>query len=383
MRNRSNKFQVSLSFLLQQAAWLYERHFAQMRAQMKKLGTTNNPPQPLGIGSQEASDASNLTTANDSRQRPVSRSSGPLTFSSHATDPSSSQHAPLRTTSARRTLPHRDYNQAHADTATASALSRNPSTTTVTQSKLATPSSPHQTPTRRSFRTSFGSQHRRPRPSMSDLGGDSSSSPPPGSPLSSHDTSSDDDDDDNHHKPSRSVARSQAFRRPPDLRTISSGDDGEDEQDDEYASSGGFLPFAPEVVSDEPDVTTRALSSGSSLSAQQAGPSMRTNTVQAGRKEYDQRQQSQDTARSDRTGTGTETKTRPRAALPRETKQYPTSSKPSSSSSPADVLSPRRRAELARLSPRARREGSDGTPSMGSSFSDLDGECQSPFIVSA
>ncbi|OAX79664.1 hypothetical protein ACJ72_06014 [Emergomyces africanus] len=39
------------------------------------------------------------------------------------------------------------------------------------------------------------------------------------------------------------------------------------------------------------------------------------------------------------------------------------------------TLSPRRAAELARLSPRRRgggREGSDGTPSMGSSFSDLD-----------
>jgi hypothetical protein len=44
------------------------------------------------------------------------------------------------------------------------------------------------------------------------------------------------------------------------------------------------------------------------------------------------------------------------------------------------ALSPRHRAELARLNPRrsasgagGKREGSDGTPSMGSSFSDLDG----------
>lgn len=47
-----------------------------------------------------------------------------------------------------------------------------------------------------------------------------------------------------------------------------------------------------------------------------------------------------------------------------------------------DALSPRHRAELARLSPRNRGnkkgpDGSDGTPSMGSSFSDLDGK----FIV--
>lgn len=43
---------------------------------------------------------------------------------------------------------------------------------------------------------------------------------------------------------------------------------------------------------------------------------------------------------------------------------------------PPGPLSPRRTAELAGRSPRGRvtREGSDGTPSMGSSFSDLDGE---------
>ncbi|TKA70082.1 hypothetical protein B0A49_06084 [Cryomyces minteri] len=39
---------------------------------------------------------------------------------------------------------------------------------------------------------------------------------------------------------------------------------------------------------------------------------------------------------------------------------------------PPGALSPHHRAELAKLSPRHRKEGSDGTPSMGSSFSDLD-----------
>lgn len=51
-----------------------------------------------------------------------------------------------------------------------------------------------------------------------------------------------------------------------------------------------------------------------------------------------------------------------------------------------DALSPRRRAELARLSPRSRgrkgRDGSDGTPSMGSSFSDLDGTFLSSLLLS-
>ncbi|CAD0087999.1 unnamed protein product [Aureobasidium vineae] len=45
--SRSAKFEVSLAFLLQQAAWLYERHFAQMKAQMKKLSPSACPsPMP-------------------------------------------------------------------------------------------------------------------------------------------------------------------------------------------------------------------------------------------------------------------------------------------------------------------------------------------------
>jgi len=45
-------------------------------------------------------------------------------------------------------------------------------------------------------------------------------------------------------------------------------------------------------------------------------------------------------------------------------------------------LSPRRTAELAGRSPGKGREGSEGSPSMGSSFSDLDGEyiLSHPFI---
>ena len=40
----SARFDVSLSFLLQQAAWLYERHFEGMRAQMKRLGVSSGVP---------------------------------------------------------------------------------------------------------------------------------------------------------------------------------------------------------------------------------------------------------------------------------------------------------------------------------------------------
>lgn len=43
----SERFEVPLAFLLQQAAWLYERHFEGMRAQMKRLGAgTSAAPSP-------------------------------------------------------------------------------------------------------------------------------------------------------------------------------------------------------------------------------------------------------------------------------------------------------------------------------------------------
>jgi hypothetical protein len=38
---RASKFQVPPAFLLQQAAWLYERHFEHVRNQMKKVSGSN------------------------------------------------------------------------------------------------------------------------------------------------------------------------------------------------------------------------------------------------------------------------------------------------------------------------------------------------------
>ena len=48
----SARFDVPLHFLLQQAAWLHERHFENVRAEMKKLGVsgtaTPNPQMAQG-----------------------------------------------------------------------------------------------------------------------------------------------------------------------------------------------------------------------------------------------------------------------------------------------------------------------------------------------
>lgn len=278
---------------------------------MKKLGTSNAPSPLLAPDSMSGSGlalTSNARQTSGSRPRPASALS------------TNSKESPLLGTAHPRP----------------GQVSRTPSTRTVTQSRLAV--QPNSTElAQRSFRSSFGSQ-RKARPSFEKARGDYSPSPPPDSASSS--ASSDDG-------VSQSVARSQVFRRPPDLRTISSGDDGDDD-DDDPESSGGFLPFATNTH-DDPAATLRTAQS------KRAGP-------EAPRKRdihYSSESSASSNAppRPQRTSTAT-------GKMPVQ----------SAATTPADVLSPRRRAELAKVSPRVRREGSDGTPSMGSSFSDLDGQ---------
>lgn len=57
----SNEFDVSLPFLLQQAAWLYERRFEGMKAQMKRLGQGVGGG-PDGSMPKQAEDAAHLST---------------------------------------------------------------------------------------------------------------------------------------------------------------------------------------------------------------------------------------------------------------------------------------------------------------------------------
>lgn len=54
--SRAEQYHVSVPFLLQQAAWLYERELSQVRAQMRRVGTggisgTSTPPPPAAPAS--------------------------------------------------------------------------------------------------------------------------------------------------------------------------------------------------------------------------------------------------------------------------------------------------------------------------------------------
>ncbi|KAK5252592.1 hypothetical protein LTR16_005377 [Cryomyces antarcticus] len=142
----------------------------------------------------------------------------------------------------------------------------------------------------------------------------------------------------------QSTRQSQTFRRPPRFNNASKSplgilSDGDDDDD-----AANFLPFAnlPKQTVQDSSATLRTDSKANDKqSAHRPHPS--------------------------------------KAPLVRNQQRVESSASSASSNPqgqrqrPPGALSPHHRAELAKLSPRHRKEGSDGTPSMGSSFSDLDG----------
>jgi len=127
---------------------------------------------------------------------------------------------------------------------------------------------------------------------------------------------------------------------------------GESEDADEDDDEPAFMPYATgEPSHNDPSATLR----GDPRNIGRRAPTKKSMEVA---------QQSQT---SDSSASSTAPVARRPAPLPKEGSQR---------HRPTGPLSPRRTAELAGRSPGMKgkgREGSDGTPSMGSSFSDLDG----------
>ncbi|KAK5143737.1 hypothetical protein LTR04_001783, partial [Oleoguttula sp. CCFEE 6159] len=252
------------------AAWLYERHFAQMRAQMKKVGASNTPTPVPGT-------SSTVTVAGGLlMKRLESGGSGQ-------------------------------------------------SSTTMHGERLVNAGS--RAPPESALETTVEDQHNEAlERSLS----------PPAVSSSSSDTDSD--------AGLQSTRQSQTFRRPPRFNNASKSplgilSDGDDDDD-----AANFLPFAnlPKQTVQDSSATLRTDSKANDKqSAHRPHPS--------------------------------------KAPLVRNQQRVESSASSASSNPqgqrqrPPGALSPHHRAELAKLSPRHRKEGSDGTPSMGSSFSDLDG----------
>lgn len=394
---RASHFSVPHAFLLQQAAWLYERHLSHVRAQMRKMApatasSTASPPQVAVSGSVAM------------KRRGSAGSRAPSAMSLRARD------SPLPRT-AEGSIP---------GTPRAPVLSRNPSTATVTQSRQVQERaaversggapSPRQPP-QRSFRSSFpppaakkqetppGSTDTTQRKLSNITAVPTTASPAdslPASPESSESSSSSSDD---AAAGPPGIRRSQIFRRGPHFKAkktpldtvtdYSQQDEDEDDEDEEY------LPFAAAAADKVPSSKT---SGKQRQEAGSKGDEGRENSSPKG------------VVRGVQASRGTKGKAPQVDANMQITS--PTESSSSVSSAPQrgnnnrspnantqralGQLSPRHRAELARLSPRRTKtgesqgQGSEGTPSMGSSFSDLDGSwgflespCRSSYSVSS
>lgn len=156
----------------------------------------------------------------------------------------------------------------------------------------------------------------------------------------------------------RRFASSKAPKHPFQASGAATHDDDEDDEDE----SPAFLPFSTEAAPQAPPDPSATLRLPTSIPSPPPKP---TSSPDPPRPRSQMTHSSASSAGSSPAAAGAPTdpgRGRNQPAAPRI----------------PGPLSPRRAAELAAVSPRRRaglgRDGSDGTPSMGSSFSDLDGE---------
>ncbi|KAB8356530.1 hypothetical protein FH972_024113 [Carpinus fangiana] len=336
------QFDVTVAFILQQAAWLYEQQLSQVRAQMRKVG------RPLSIGNTSNGGSPNPQGAGasglgENTSRPTSSAS-----TSKAKDLLGSQ---LEATAKSRP----------------STMSRIPSTSTVTQSRHVGHTSP------RIGRGSFSKSHE-PGQRDSTITGQRPGTQLPRSTMPPRmdraeladenaadnlaDSSSESEEEDNNDGEERAPARSQMFSRQAQRRMTARGNAHETESENEEDEGPTFLPPSELKTSERQDLgaTVRTTAESSRASEDNGGP-----TESAG--PHDER------------GKG--------RALTTVSSMSEASSASSAGPERAGAgagrrglgaLSPQQRAELTggKSSRRSKKEGSEGTPSMGSSFSDLD-----------
>ncbi|KAF2435676.1 hypothetical protein EJ08DRAFT_645374 [Tothia fuscella] len=350
---RCEEFGVTAEFLTQQAAWLYERHLQHIQAQMSRIRPSNVASPAPG-----ASGHPGLGGIPMKRLGSGGASRAPSSLSIRSRD---------------SPIPKIDGSIPGTPRANAPPLSRTPSTNTITQSRHFLPPSPRQ-PVQRSFRTSNPPAAARkldtaPLPYTTETGASSPTSSTTSTSSSESDTAA--------------VKRSQMFRRPPPFSThkkstLSNVDDLDDEESEE--DSPTFLPFAKATVTtttagQRPEDPSATLRDTDSDPRNRIPPSEQKRLVKDKEEEIGT-ESSQGSPAYKGKGKGKAPLTRMEssassassAPAPGETRQQHQKRR-------LDALSPRHRAELARLSPRRRgtkQDGSDGTPSMGSSFSDLD-----------
>jgi hypothetical protein len=351
------QFEVTQSFLLQQAAWLYERQLSQVRAQLKKVGNRQSATPSPAPGSVNSS----VVGAQAMRRVGSGGSRAPSRLSTqHLGSPSLGPegNAPPTPGKSRTSLPLRGppgaITQGRGSSSSSRPLSRQPSKEVEPQQYS------------HSRRGSVQQQLSRS----------------PG-PIKSAAQNSDSDGGEEQMSQSKYLVRranpSSLHRRSVSLRKeraaqAQSADAADDDDDDDSAN---FLPFA----SDAPEPISRQ----NTASTQDPGATLRGGLGDA----TPQRPKTHRRSTSEKITSPTKTT----AANPTAARKQPMSASTSStsdtsgaapSSGPSQpthapmsnrsnrTLSPRQQATLASAGLSPRRQGSESSPSMGSSFSDLD-----------
>lgn len=322
----AESYDVSLSFLLQQAAYLYDRQFSQVRAQLRKVGASKNTvPSPI-LGTESAGGEAMVRTVSSGSQQQT-----PSSLSIRRDSPA----------------PNADGGQQPTGRAGAPQISRTSSSNTATQIQsrhTIIPSSPHAAKAQLHGRSmSPLSRARRPSNTANTAHPHVTSRPVPLSPTSVLESSSEESSSD-----SDLPIQSRMLRRPP--RRLHHSEDGDDDED-----SPTFLPFTATAK------TPATYNPGATAAREDAI-------------EISHRKKTSDSIlrshTSDSSASSTAQNHPPSHRDPKQVRGL----------AGAGPIPGRRTAELAGRSPvsKGKEHGmgreSDGTPSMGSSFSDLDGE---------
>ncbi|CAL5866044.1 uncharacterized protein PFLUO_LOCUS251 [Penicillium psychrofluorescens] len=311
----ADSFDVTLQFLLQQAAWLYDRQLSQVRAQMRKVPTTQSTSPSPAPGSVSGSGA----WAGQPQKGPR----GPSRHVSQQNDT-----LPLRAGGVRRTS--------------------STSTTTINQLRSSRDPSRTDTPTGEGKEPRWDSFGRRSSFTRREQ-------PPPSSllrspPLQEEDFTSSSSEESEEEDDTKQGPRFKRFGKFSTHRAGLRDDEDDDDDDDDTPAflplSRATEPTSRERPAQEPSATLRLEEERRRSTEHQRPPRIPVT--------------SDSPASSVSSGVP--------ANLPQGESRRP--------SQAMGTLSPHPRGEAPRRSPRkstaSGREASDGTPSMGSSFSDLD-----------
>ncbi|KAK5654375.1 hypothetical protein OQA88_7284 [Cercophora sp. LCS_1] len=314
-------FNVTVQFLVQMAAFLTERHASQLRAQMRKIATVHGPSSnaPSPVPGTEPTGYPVFPTAEAIRRAGSATGRAPSALSARKDSPLPRNEpafaGPAGPSVAKTGIPVRPQVSRNSSAGTTVPTTKTGQATTAQRRRL--PSLGIST----AQATAYDKKEDR--------------EPPSSSPVRSTSPSSDSDES--------SPVQSRIIRRPPRFKPAK-GPNGDDDDEAEPA----FLPFQPQ----------RGSAFSSAGSGQDMGATVRGRDIRDFARRLPLRDSSKDQSQTSDSSTSSA------AMVPRRLVG-------------GGPLSPRRAAELAGRSPSGKgkgvsREGSDGTPSMGSSFSDLD-----------